>query len=279
MPGIKDRVAIIGMGCTKFGERWDMSVADLLVEAAYEAYEDAGIDPDKDIKAAWIGTTGSGATGQMLATPLKLEYIPITRVENACATGTDAFRNACYAVAAGIYDIVLAAGVEKLKDAPWTGLGMGGIMSSGVMTSAPPPVQFALAATRYAHHDGIPMDELKRGLARIAVKNPDPSKHYEWCRTPDVDIDRWKALGFDLEQDKKVSKGLHGQGDSRIVVGDAVLMSTSKENFEILEELKAERKAKRARMDAKKDYVRMAKRRNPVVPVLDPLGVGDSEEE
>ena len=122
---------------------------------------------------------------------------------------------------------------------------------------------------------------LDRGMvsARIAVKNPDPSKHYEWPRNTDVDIDRWKSLGFELEQDKKVSKGLHGQGDSRIVVGDAVLMSTSKENYEILEELKAERKARRAKMDAKKDYVRMAKRRNPVVPVLDPMGVGDSKEE
>ena len=126
---------------------------------------------------------------------------------------------------------------------------------------------------------------LDRGMvsARIAVKNPDPSKHYEWPRNTDVDIDRWKSLGFELEQDKKTSieekAGLHGQGDSRIVVGDAVLMSTSKENYEILEELKAERKARRAKMDAKKDYVRMAKRRNPVVPVLDPHGVGDSEEE
>ncbi len=122
---------------------------------------------------------------------------------------------------------------------------------------------------------------LDRGMvsARIAVKDPDPNKHYEWPRNTDVDIDRWKSLGFELEQDKKVSKGLHGQGDSRIVVGDAVLMSTSRENFEILEELKAERKAKRARMDAKKDYVRMAKQKNPIVPVLDPHGVGDSEEE
>ena len=122
---------------------------------------------------------------------------------------------------------------------------------------------------------------LDRGMvsARIAVKNPDPNKHYEWPRNTETDIDRWKSLGFELEQDKKVAVKLHGQGDSRIVVGDAVLMSTSRENFEILEELKTERKARRAKMDAKRDYVRMAKRRNPVVPVLDPLGVGDSEEE
>ena len=113
MSGIKDRVAVIGMGCSKFGERWDSSSSDLIVEAAYEAFEDAGIE-GKDVQAAWLGTVGSFRTGQPLAAALKLDYIPITRVENACATATDAFRNACYAVAAGIYDIVLAVGVEKL---------------------------------------------------------------------------------------------------------------------------------------------------------------------
>ena len=54
MESIKDKVAIIGMGCTKFGERWDAGMDDLLVEGAYEAYEDAGIEP-KDIQACWYG--------------------------------------------------------------------------------------------------------------------------------------------------------------------------------------------------------------------------------
>ena len=114
MQGIKDRVAIIGMGCTKFGERWDAGAADLIVEAAYEAYEDAGMDP-KDIQAAWLGTVQTFRTGQPLAQALKLDYVPITRVENACATATDAFRNASYAVAAGIYDIVLVVGVGEAE--------------------------------------------------------------------------------------------------------------------------------------------------------------------
>ncbi|MFA4911784.1 MAG: acetyl-CoA acetyltransferase, partial [Desulfobacteria bacterium] len=97
---IKDRVAIVGMGCTKFGERWDASAEDLIVEAAYEAYEDAGIDP-KDINAAWVGTLW-GLTGMAASKPLKLNYIPITRVENGCATGSEAIRNAAYSIAAGI---------------------------------------------------------------------------------------------------------------------------------------------------------------------------------
>ena len=170
MNGIKDRVAIIGMGCTKFGERWDASAADLMVEAAYEAYSDAGIEPG-DVQAAWLGTVSSFRTGQPLAEALKLDYIPITRVENACATATDAFRNAAYAVAAGIYDIVLAVGVEKLKDSGFSGLAVPEAPGSDVTPPTPPPSQFAMAATRYFHQYGIPYEEGKRTLAQIAAKN------------------------------------------------------------------------------------------------------------
>ena len=170
MQGIKDRVAIIGMGCTKFGERWDAGTSDLIVEAAYEAYEDAGVD-SKDIQAAWVGTVQSFRTGQPLAQALKLDYVPITRVENACATATDAFRNASYAVAAGIYDIVLATGVEKLKDSGFSGLAVPEAAGSEVAPPAPPPSQFAMAATRYFHHYEIPYEEGKRTLAQIASKN------------------------------------------------------------------------------------------------------------
>ena len=113
MPGsIKDRVAIAGMGCTKFGERWDASMDDLLVDATYAALADAGIGIE-EIQAAWFGTNSSTNTGMGLSGPLRLQYIPVTRVENACATASEAFRNACYAVAAGIYDIVLAIGVRS----------------------------------------------------------------------------------------------------------------------------------------------------------------------
>jgi acetyl-CoA C-acetyltransferase len=97
--GIKDKVAIIGMGCTKFGELWDKSADDLMVDAFKECIEDAGIDK-KDINAAWFGvhfeeqSVGKGATP--LSLTLKLPFIPVTRTENFCATGTEAFRGACY---------------------------------------------------------------------------------------------------------------------------------------------------------------------------------------
>ena len=169
--GISDQVAIIGMGCSKFGERWDMGPDDLLVEAAYEAFEDAGVEA-KDIEAAWLGTYVTAFTGQLLAQALKLEYIPISRVENMCATATDAFRNACFGIASGQYDIVMVAGVEKLKDTGFTGLGSSVILpNTNVMPPAPPPAQFALAATRYFHHYGIEPDQGRNTLAQIAVKN------------------------------------------------------------------------------------------------------------
>ena len=189
MPGIRDRVAIVGMGCTKFGERWDASAADLMVEAAYEAYADAGIEPD-EIQAAWLGTVSSFRTGQPLAEALKLDYIPITRVENACATATDALRNACYAVAAGIYDMVLAVGVEKLKDSGFSGLAIPEAPGADVAPPTPPPAQFAMAATRYFHQYDIPYEEGKRTLAQIAAKNHhngalNPKAHFQREVDPD----------------------------------------------------------------------------------------------
>jgi acetyl-CoA C-acetyltransferase len=183
MESIRDRVAIVGMGCTKFGERWEMGVEDLLVEAAYEAFEDAGIQP-KDIQAAWLGTVFSGVTAITLS-PLGLQYIPMTRVENMCATGTEAVRAASYAVAAGACDIALAIGVEKLKDSGQTGVKGPAIVgdnpdgSSGIGSGFSAPASFAYLGTRYFHQYGLEPDYGKRLLAEIAVKN-----HYNGSLNP-----------------------------------------------------------------------------------------------
>lgn len=187
MESMRDKVAIIGMGCTQFGERWDMGVEDLLVEAAYEAYEDAGIALN-DIQAAWLGTVFSGVTAITLA-PLGFRNIPMTRVENLCATGSEALRAACYAVAAGACDIALAIGVEKLKDSGQTGLRGPAIVgdnpegSSGVGSGYSAPASFAYLGSRYFHHYGLEPEYGKRLLARIAVKNHDngslnPKAHF-----------------------------------------------------------------------------------------------------
>jgi acetyl-CoA C-acetyltransferase len=168
---IKDRVAILGMGCTRFGERWDASAADLLVDAAYMAFEDAGIGPE-DVQAAWLGTT-TGSTGMTLSEPLRLQYIPITRVENACATASDAFRNACYAVAAGIYDVVLAIGVDKFKDSGISGLGDGGAAgpSHAMVAESTAPRQFAMLATTYFDKYGLSYEEGKHMIGRVSWKS------------------------------------------------------------------------------------------------------------
>jgi acetyl-CoA C-acetyltransferase len=188
MESIKDKVAIVGMGCTKFGERWDKGVEDLIVEAAYEAFEDAGIEP-KDVQAAWIGTVFSGLSAITLS-PLQLQYIPMTRVENMCATGSEALRAASYAVAAGVCDIALAVGVEKLKDSGATGVKGPSIVgdnqdaSSGIGPGYSAPASFAYMATRYFHDYKIKPEEGKRLLAQIAVKNHhngslNPKAHFQ----------------------------------------------------------------------------------------------------
>src|SRR6266850_39943 len=80
--GIRDRVAIVGMGCTPFGERWDKSAGDLLVDATKDATASAGIDL-KDIDAFWLGTLFSGQSGLTLSRPLKIDYKPVSRLEAA----------------------------------------------------------------------------------------------------------------------------------------------------------------------------------------------------
>ncbi len=174
MDGIKDKVAIIGMGCSKFGENWDKSADDMIIDAAYEAYQDAGIEP-KDIGAAWLGTYVTEQTGQMLSRALKLDYIPVTRVENACATGSDALRNACYAVASGACDIALAVGVEKLKDSGYTGLPDFELLRRQSNTyrtrTYSPPGHFAMMATKYFDRYGLSPEEGKKVIGQIAVKN------------------------------------------------------------------------------------------------------------
>ena len=113
--GIRDRVAIVGMGCTPFREHWDKSLDDLLIDAAGLAFDSAGVTKD-DLDAYWFGTSQSAASGISLATPLRLSGKPVTRVENYCATGSEALRQACYAVASGAYDSAMAIGAEKVKD-------------------------------------------------------------------------------------------------------------------------------------------------------------------
>jgi acetyl-CoA C-acetyltransferase len=168
--GIRDRVAIVGGDATRFGERWNMGVEDLLVEAGYGAFKDAGInDPDEVIEAIWLGNQYwfTGLAGVTAADALKLYHKPITRVENFCASGMDAFRNACFAVASGVNDVVLACGVEKLMDEGSSGLPGFKVMGHPLLPLPSAPAMFCFAATRSFHEHGW----TKEDLARVAVKN------------------------------------------------------------------------------------------------------------
>ena len=168
--GIRDRVAIVGMGCTPFGEHWDKSAADLLVDSTTDAYASAQIEPDQ-VDAYWLGTMGSGVSGLMLSEALKLPYKPVTRLENMCATGSEAIRNAAYAVASGAYDLVAAVGVEKLKDSGYSGLTGSRPPGDGTESSMTAPATFSLLAPAYAKKYGVDEETLKQVLTRIAWKN------------------------------------------------------------------------------------------------------------
>ncbi|CAN7747832.1 acetyl-CoA acetyltransferase [Variovorax sp. LjRoot84] len=174
--GIRDKVAILGMGCSRFGERWDSGPEDLMLEAFNEAMADAGIEVAQ-IEAAWLGVcleeNNVGKTAGPLAQALRLPRIAATRVENACATGTEALRGAAYAVAAGAYDIVLALGVEKLKDTGYGGLPVRtrGVSNDLWLPNATAPGAFAQLAAAYAAKHGVDKRELKRAMAHISVKS------------------------------------------------------------------------------------------------------------
>jgi acetyl-CoA C-acetyltransferase len=168
--GIKDRVSIVGMGCTPFGEHWDKGVDDLLVDAATEALGSAGVKLD-DVDAFWLGTMGSGVSGLTLSRPMKIDYRPVSRLENMCATGSEAFRNACYAVASGAYDLVMAIGVEKLKDSGFSGLVGNAPPSDGTAPALTAPALFSLLAPAYSKKYGVDETEMKEVLTRIAWKN------------------------------------------------------------------------------------------------------------
>ena len=178
--GIKDKVGIVGMGLTPFREHWDKSASDLLVDAVKEALEDANLSLD-DIGAFYLASCfdeiGVGKSALPLALTLKLPFKPVTRVENFCASGTEALRAAVYAVASGAVDIAMAAGVEKLKDIGYGGLpefaGALGTQARLIYPTITAPGAFAMMATAYFAKYGIDPKKGKEILARISKKSHD----------------------------------------------------------------------------------------------------------
>src|SRR5487761_925084 len=157
--GIRDRVAIVGMGCTPFGEHWDKSLDDLIVDASTEAFASAGVTKD-EVDAYWFGTAQSGMSGITLARPLQLQGKPVTRVENYCTTGSEALRAAAYAVASGAYDVAMAVGAEKVKDAGYQGLNAVNPPGDGTARTLTAAAMFSMVAPAYAKKYGVDEDTL-----------------------------------------------------------------------------------------------------------------------
>lgn len=170
-----DRIAIIGLGATRFTEHFDKSYGDLVYESAQQALEMANVEL-KDIEAAWLGTSYAyeygteGNAGTSLAESLGLYGIPITRVANYCATGLDAIRNASYAVKSGDYKLVLVTGVEKMRDVPPRDSLVAAHAENGhplYSKGRTAPGMFGLMANRYSQIYG----DVKKDMATVSVKN------------------------------------------------------------------------------------------------------------
>lgn len=163
---IRDQVAVVGVGCCQFGENWDQSPSDMIVDAAYEAYADAGIeDPQRQIEAVFTGSVYSNKGPHECSDALKLFHKPVTMVSNYCATGTDAFRCGVMSIAAGMHDTVLVVGYDKPKD---RGVSGPSVMMDGVRELPKTPAGwFALCAATYFDKYGASRED----LARIAIKN------------------------------------------------------------------------------------------------------------
>jgi acetyl-CoA acetyltransferase len=166
------KVLAIGVGMTKFGKFPDLSVEQLGRDAVWAAMKDAGFRP-KDIQVAYLGNlTESRETGhiscvaQEILRGVGIRGIPTTRVENACASGSTAIREAWMAVGSGLYDIALAVGVEKLTGRGPAPLARTGDTLEGIAGFAPPGM-WAMRARRHMAQYGTTVEQ----MARVAVKN------------------------------------------------------------------------------------------------------------
>ncbi len=163
---IRDKAAIVGVGACQFGENWDQSREDMIVDAVYEAYADAGIEnPQEQIDAIFAGSVYPREGTSEIAEALKIFGKPISIVSDYCQTGTDAFRFGVFGIASGMYDTVLVVGFDKPKDRGVSGPSVTFDKVRGL--PATPAGWFSLCAARYFET----FDTGREDLAKIAVKN------------------------------------------------------------------------------------------------------------
>lgn len=169
------RVAMVGAGMTQFGELFGLGIKEMVPMAVSEAV--ASVDEGFDrtaIEAAWFGelVPTDGFASGILADSCGLLDIPVTRLENACATGNDAVRHGFLGVASGMYDVVLVAGADKVRETStqttfWDWMSMTRDMAWDFPLGLVAPANFALHAARYLHESPATREH----MAMVAVKN------------------------------------------------------------------------------------------------------------
>src|SRR5271157_389979 len=216
-------VAIIGVGLTKFGERWNKGMRDLMEEAGLAALEDANIS-SKDVEMLFGGTMAPGSfseqehTAALIADQLGFHNIPAVRIENACASGGSALRQGYITVASGIHDIVVVGGVEKMTDitasAATTALGGAGDQEWELAQGITFPGLYALIAKRHMYEYGTTEEQ----LASVAVKNHENASKNEFAQF------RNKISIEDVMRSKRIADPLKLLDCSPISDGAAVIV-------------------------------------------------------
>ena len=162
-------VYILGVDMIKFGRFPDRSVPNIGAEAALMALDDAGLTIE-DMEALYCGNLGqsSGMVGQRILQEIGQTGMPVVNCANACATGATAFREAWTSIKAGLYDVVLAVGVEQMGKGLLGGTGGGkGIPKEGLLGSGTMPAVFAEAGMEHSRNHGTTFEQ----FAKISVKN------------------------------------------------------------------------------------------------------------
>ncbi len=216
-------VAIIGVGLTRFGERWEHGMRELIAEAGVRALSDANIG-SKDVDIVYGSTMASGAfAGQehmaaLLADQMGFKNIPAVRIENACASGGSALRQAYISVASGIHDVAVVGGVEKMTDVTTaeatTALGGAGDQEWELSQGITFPGLYALIARRHMHDYKTTPEQ----LASVSVKNHENAVKNEYAQfRKHITID-------EVLESKMVADPLHVLDCSPISDGAAVLV-------------------------------------------------------
>ena len=164
-------VSVIGVGMSRFGKQPEIDITDLAQAPILDALDDGGV-ACAQVQAAYCGSVfGGSGLGQKVLKGIGMSSIPILNVENACSSGSSAFREAWLAIASGMHDVTLAFGADKL-----TALGGGAYPLSGDIEADQGvlmPAVYAMRARRHMMEYGTTIEQ----LANIAVKNHHNSVH------------------------------------------------------------------------------------------------------